>query len=148
MVKDTLLKAIHNNGINEAFIMMYFYDKVVMGRYHEQQLFFGEEFEDENLMEYHIFNSELEIRGNKEKSAIIKDTKQTIEEKMFIVGNQSRLEEGKSCVTQNGRRVVFPFEVEFQSAKENPLRLIVRHLFDDKTGSICGYRLVGIEGVE
>lgn len=143
---NKIQELVKSHGMEQADIMMYFHDQVVIGIYKDGNLKLGSEPHWKYMTEFHIFNNEKELRGkNFESVCEIKDTPEKLEEKMFVIGNKSVVEDGKSIVTQNGREIILPWEVSFGSVSDNPLRLVVHHLFDEE-GCICGYRLCGIEG--
>lgn len=159
MLKEKIIEEIQKERMEDAFLMLYFYDQVVIGRYKEAQLYFAVDspelhkteyrFDDTLCVEIHIFNREKEIRWRKEagKFCVIYDTKDFFDEDMFMIGNESRVSNGCTKLVQYGRALCVPWEVEIKKAeKKNQLRLVVRHLFDDDKATIKGYRLVEIKG--
>ena len=167
VIKDAIIKY----NIEKAYIMMYFYDKVVMGKVVDSKPLYAIKengapvlteycFDDELCYEIHIFNKEKELRWHRlEESTVdnmefvlITDPKEDkilgemfFEEKMFIIGSRGDrvIENGEdtTLLGQYGREVILPFKV----AEKVDLRLAVHHIFDED-GSISGYRLVDIEG--
>lgn len=159
MLAQRIIQEIEKNKIDSAFIMMYFYDQIVIGKYYNDQLKFAIEtpqlheseycFDDELCFEIHIFNTQKEIRWRKETDVfcIIEDPEkgEFFSEEMFILGTKKtmKIENGCTRLEQYGRVVCVPWEVE---KKNNPLKLVVHHLFDAKKAIITGYRLVDIKG--
>lgn len=151
MLEDIILEQISDNNINDAYIMMYFFDKVIIGKYENKKLIIPDTYDETLIDEIHIFNPSLELRYNKEANKFIKitDTIDFFEEKMFLIGNQSELIEKDgnkfTRVKQYGREIILPFNIDIKDANHN-LRLVVHNLFDDEQCYICGYRLVNIIG--
>lgn len=150
MLKDSILDQIIKHEMNKAFIMIYFFDQVIIGIFSKKTgLFIPGNFDEKLVDEIHIFNSFLEIRWSSEyqKYILIKDTKDYFEESMYLIGNKSVIKNGCSIVTQYGRKVVLPFEYNI-SGGNHSLALVVHHLFSNKSNCIQGYRLVDIREVE
>lgn len=150
MLKDNILKQIVEHNMDEAFIMMYFFDQVIIGIYSKNNGLFIPGSYDENLLdEIHIFNPKKEIRWTREyrEYVLIQDTKDYFEESMYLIGNKSIVKDGYSIVTQYGRKMVLPFEYHISSGNHN-LALIVHHLFSDENSCLQGYRLVNIAEVK
>ncbi len=149
---------INNNKMNEAFIMVYFYDQVLIGRYENQDIIIKDDFDESIVNEIHIFNEDKEIRwkrvcNNKldwgvedNNFILIKDTEDYFEESMFLIGNKSRREGQFTTISQYGRKMILPFEYDIQGGNHT-LALIAHHLFNND-GSIGGYRLVNIKEVK
>ena len=149
--------------MNRCWIMIYFYDRVVMGTYKDNALLLADpEGEaplggynpDMNLCyEIHIFNEEKELCWHRTDEDSYDFTETTdgseenfFEEKMFIIGTSIKsMANGSVKLCQSGREACLPFKPLKNT--DNPLRLVVHHLFDDE-GGIKGYRLAGIEGGE
>ena len=170
-VNIQIAEAIKKYNIDKAYIMMYFYDKVVMGKVENSKPVYAIKedgtpvladycFDDDLCYEIHIFNEEKELRWHRLEEnnedniefVVITDTEDNVdlgemffEEKMFIIGSRGdRIIEngdGATLLSQYGREVILPFDVD----KNSDLRLVVHHIFDED-GSICGYRLLDIEG--
>lgn len=150
MMKDKLLNVIESNDMSFAWVMLYFYDQVVMGKYENNQLVLMNEDYDETLCyQVHIFNKDKELRSSNDFDFIeIKSPKDSafyMEEKFYVLGNKTLVEEGCTTFTQYGRKIKLPVVVQTQGVNHNT-RLVVHHLFDEKTGYLKGYRLVDIEG--
>ena len=170
-IKEKIIKEIEKHSIEKAYIMVYFYDKVVMGKVIGKEALYAiqkEErpvlseycFDDELCYEIHIFNREKELRWHRMEAdseenmefVEIKDPEKNadlgemfFEEKMFIIGSRGEriIKHGDKATLlgQYGREVILPFNVD----EEKDLRLVVHHIFDEN-GNISGYRLVDIEG--
>lgn len=145
MIKEKLEPLFIKKNLQNAYIMLYFYDQVVMGQYKDGTLDITKEVDDENLTEIHIFNQDIELRGaTLENLYEVRDTKDYMVERMYLIGNQSKIKGKHSVIKQNGREIIMPFVIQFNKVTDNKMKLIVHHLFDDN-GDICGYRLAGIE---
>ena len=169
-VNNKIAKAINDviedHEIKKAYIMMYFYDKVVMGKVVDKKPVYAIKengvpvltdycFDDELCYEIHIFNEETELRWHRSETDLednmefipITDPNKEMffEEKMFIIGNRGeriiKTAGAATLLSQYGREVILPFIVD----EKKDLRLVVHHIFDND-GSISGYRLVDIEG--
>lgn len=149
---DEIKKAIQENNMESAWIMIYFVDQVLMGRYIDGHIIFADtEYNENNILEVHIFNKEKELRsGNNLEFVPItdpEDAKNYFTEKFFILDEVGNVEtvNGQTITTlgRNGRMVKIPMA----SNSVRP-RLVVHHLFDEKKGNLKGYRLVDIEGGE
>ena len=149
---EKLISVIKQNDMQSAWIMIYFIDQVLMGRYKDGCIIFADtEYDEKNILEIHIFNKEKELRtgGNLEFVSIVdpEDDTYYFAEKFFILDEVKNEEiiDNQTITTfgRNGRIVKIPMI----SNGEKP-RLVVHHLFDEKTGNLKGYRLVDIEGGE
>ena len=147
MLEEKILNQIKSQNMNNAFIMIYFFDKVVIGKYENSQLFIPVSYDEELFDEIHIFNKDLEIRWNKdhEKVSVIKDTNDYFTEEMYLIGNSSDIKDGYTVVKQYGREMILPFGYKIENAKHD-LVLVVHNLFSDTENYIDGYRLVDIKG--
>lgn len=141
MLEDKLLKVMKDNQIDQAFIMIYFFDQVVIGKFKNNELFIPVQYDETLCDEIHIFNKDKEIRWTREYNQFIEiiDTKDIFREEMYLIGNKSVVKDGYSVVTQYGRQIILPFEVHIQHT--NHLRLVVHNLFSEEDNYICGYRL-------
>lgn len=148
MLEDNILNIIKEKQMDYAFIMIYFFDQVIIGKYINNILFIPCQYNEELCDEIHIFNKDREIRWTREydKYIEITDTKDFFEEEMYLIGNKSEIKDGYSIVTQYGREVILPFEINIKHTNE--LRLVVHNLFSEEDSYICGYRLVDIVGGE
>ena len=150
MLKDSILDQVAKHEIDKAFIMIYFFDQIIIGVFSKETgLFIPGSYDEKLVDEIHIFNSFLEIRWSSEyqEYVLIKDTKDYFEENMYLVGNKSVIKNACSIVTQYGREIVLPFEYHIHGGSHS-LALVVHHLFSDKSNCIEGYRLVDIREVE
>lgn len=147
MMRDKIIGVINQYEMKEADIMIYFYDQVVIGKYDNHVLFIPGEFDEDLFQEIHIFNDDLEIRWSSKFDTPVKivSKKPYFKEEMCILGNKSEVKDGYSIVTQYGRKVILPFEVDIKNANHD-LKIKVHHLFDEETSAISGYRLVKIKG--
>lgn len=147
MLEEKIINEIKTHEMNKAFIMMYFFDKVIIGKYQNNELIIPDSYNENLVDEIHIFNEDLEIRYSREYDEFIeiRDTRDYFEEKMYLFGNKSESVDGGTLIKQYGREIILPFQVNILNAQHN-LRLVVRNLFDDNNTQICGYRLVGIIG--
>ena len=172
-VNKQITEAIEKYNIEKAYIMMYFYDKVVMGEFVDgksvdsKPVYAIKEngvptltdycFDDELCYEIHIFNDDIELRWHRLEDSSednmefisITDPGEDMffEEEMFIIGSRGdriiKSAGGATLISQYGREVILPFDVDLDENKD--LKLVVHHIFD-KDGSISGYRLVDIKG--
>ena len=166
-VNNKIDNAIKKYNIKQAYIMMYFYDRVVMGKVVESKPVYAIKengdpaltdycFDDELCYEIHIFNTDIELRWHRSEESTAanmefipikdpKDDEMFFKEKMFIIGSRGeriiKSASGTTLLSQYGREVILPFDVD----KEKDLKLVVHHIFDED-GSIRGYRLVYIDG--
>ena len=133
MLVKKIKEACKQFHISKAYIMIYFYDQVVLGKVENEEI--------------HLFNQEMELRCTREHEDFIQivSGNDYFEEEMFIIGNTSEVKEGYSIIRQNGRKVIVPFEVEISNGKHD-LSLVVHHLFSKEGNYIEGYRLVDIKG--
>lgn len=147
MLEEKIINEIKTHEMNKAFIMMYFFDKVIIGKYQNNELIIPDSYNENLVDEIHIFNEDLEIRYSREYDEFIeiRDTRDYFEEKMYLFGNKSESVDDGTLIKQYGREIILPFQVNILNAQHN-LRLVVRNLFDDNNTQICGYRLVGIIG--
>lgn len=149
-MKNKIISALKKFDMSFAWVMLYFYDQVVIGKYTNEELILICDKYDENLCyEVHLFNKEKELRcGENFKFVEIespKDEKFFMEEKFFILGNKLVKSDGYITLTQYGRKVSLPITLSKQEQLKR-FRLVVHHLFDEETGYVNGYRLVDIEG--
>ena len=147
MLREKILDVLNIHHMDKAYIMIYFFDQVVIGKYSDSVLFIPSEYNENLFDEIHIFNHEKELRWSRENEcvSVIEDTHEYLEESMYIIGNKSVIKEGYSIVSQYGRELILPFEVDIHHENNN-LQLVVHHLFSNDVNSICGYRLVDIKG--
>ena len=147
---EKIKKAIQKNNMESAWIMIYFVDQVLMGRYKDGNIIFADtEYNENNILEVHIFNKEKELRSGNNLTFVEipdpEDAKNYFTEKFFILDEVKNVEtvNGQTITTlgRNGRMVKIPMAVP-----NNPLRLVVHHMFDKDTGFLEKYRLVDIEG--
>ena len=146
MLREKILNVLKLHHIDKAYIMIYFFDQVVIGKYNNSILFIPSEYNENLFDEIHIFNHKKELRWNRENESVsvIEDTQDYLVESMYIIGNKSVIKDGYSIVSQYGREIILPFEVDIHT--NNNLQLVVHHLFSNDVNSICGYRLVDIKG--
>lgn len=147
MLREKIIEAINRYQIEEAYVMIYFIDQVVVGIFNNKTLFIPQSFNEDLWSEIHVFNVDMELRCIKETDNFIQilSNKDYFEEEMFIIGNRSEIKDGYTILTQYGREVILPFEVDIKNAKHD-LRLVVHHLFSAEGNYIDGYRLVDIRG--
>ena len=147
MLRKKILDVLNLHHMDKAYIMIYFFDQVVIGKYNHSVLFIPSEYNEDLFDEIHIFNHEKELRWNRDNEtvSVIEDTNDYLDESMYIIGNKSVIKDGYSIITQYGREVILPFEVDINQTNNN-LRLVVHHLFSNDDNSICGYRLADIKG--
>lgn len=148
MMNTRIVEFIRKNyNSKRVFIFLYFYDQFILGIFENNHLYMIEHYEEKLLTEIHIFNEEKEYRGKTMNSLVeITDNQDYFEEKMWIIGNKTKIQDQATIVTQQGRKLVLPYPiVSFDQASKNPLRLVVRHQFSQESGDIIGYRLVNIE---
>ena len=136
--------------ISFAWVMLYFYDQVVMGKYQNDELVLVSDDYDETLfLEAHLFNKDKELRCSSDFNFVEiispKDEKFYMEEKFHILGNKIHVDGDTTIFTQYGRRIKLPLIVKNKGVNHG-VRLVVHHLFDEETGYVNGYRLVDIEG--
>ncbi|MDO4467660.1 MAG: CRISPR-associated protein Csx19 [Bacillota bacterium] len=145
---ELLKNTVEMNHMDFAWIMIYFTDKVVVGKYKKNELIFPtNELEKEKCVEVHIFNKEKELRADQSfEFQEIKTFKDYFfSEDFFILGKDNQEEKeinGHTFTTfkQNGREITLPVKKD-----NNGYRLEVHHLFDQETGNMSGYRLVDIK---
>lgn len=149
-MKDKLIAVLKQNNMSFAWVMMYFYDQVVMGKYEKEELLLlCDEYNEDLCYEIHLFNKEKELRAGSNfefieiKSPIEK--RFYMEEKFFVLGNKAQISGDSTKLTQYGRMVKLPLILKNEKPNHD-LRLVVHHLFDEETGYVKGYRLVDIEG--
>lgn len=148
MLADKIINEIEKHSITQAYIMMYFFDQVILARYVNNELLIPSKYDENLIDEIHIFNPNIEIRYTREyqEFVVVEDTNDYFDEEMYIIGNRSEIIDDKyTMVTQYGRKVILPFECNIKNAKHD-LRLVVRHLFSNDDSHICGYRLLDIIG--
>lgn len=150
MMKNKILEQLQKYEMKFSWIMLYFYDQVILGKYENEQLVFSTNDYDESLCyEIHLFNKDKEIRCGKDFDfKLIEDPESSeyyLEEKFYILGNKGEINNGFTTLTQYGRKVTLPLEIEVKNASHNA-RLVVHHLFDEEDGHLKGYRLVDITG--
>ena len=147
MLVEKIKEACKHYSISKAYIMIYFYNQVVLGKIENDDVFILVDYEDDLWSEIHIFNQDMELRCTKEHEDFIQivSGNDYFEEDMFIIGNTSVVNDGYSIISQNGRKVVVPFEVKINNGKHD-LSLVVHHLFSKEGNYIDGYRLVDIKG--
>lgn len=148
MLKEIIIKEIDAHSMIEAYIMMYFFDQVILARYVNNELIIPCEYDENLIDEIHIFNPNIEIRYTREyqEFVVVEDTNDYFDEEMYLIGNRSEIIDDKyTVVTQYGRKIVLPFICNIKNAKHD-LRLVVRHLFSNEDSHICGYRLLNIIG--
>lgn len=150
MMKNKLINVLKQKGMSFAWVMLYFYDQLVIGKYENDVLVLMNDVYDESLcFQIHLFNKEKELRSNGDfnfvelKSPVNK--KFYLEEKFHVLGNKTYVEDGTTTFTQYGRKVKIPLVVKKQGVNHD-VRLVVHHIFDEETGYVKGYRLVDIEG--
>jgi len=143
--------------MEDAFVMIYFYDQVLIGKYDNYCMTMKEDYDETLINEIHIFDKEKEIRWKRttgdinwqneyDHFIIIRDTEDFVEESMFLIGNKSIKDGLFTVVTQYGRKMILPFECYIENGHHR-WALIVHHLFFSD-GSIGGYRLVDIKEVK
>lgn len=147
MLVKKIKEACKQFHISKAYIMIYFYDQVVLGKVENEVVFIPVTYNDDLWYEIHLFNQEMELRCTREHEDFIQivSGNDYFEEEMFIIGNTSEVKEGYSIIRQNGRKVIVPFEVEISNGKHD-LSLVVHHLFSKEGNYIECYRLVDIKG--
>ena len=148
MLADKIINEIEKHSITQAYIMMEFFDQVILARYVNNELLIPSKYDENLIDEIHIFNPNIEIRYTREyqEFVVVEDTNDYFDEEMYIIGNRSEIIDDKyTMVTQYGRKVILPFECNIKNAKHD-LRLVVRHLFSNDDSHICGYRLLDIIG--
>lgn len=152
MVKEMIISQLQQHHMQNAWVMLYCYDQVVIGKYENETLKMPAIVNEEYCYEIHCFNQDKELRCGKNQQFIcIEDSKDPLyimKESCFILGNQGRVTDGFTELMQYGRKVTLPVEIQVKNASHQ-WRLVVHHQFDENDGHLCGYRLVDLcEGGE
>ena len=148
-MKNKIIESLKKHNMSFAWVMLYFYDQVVMGKYENNKLILtSDSYTEELCYEVHLFNRDKELRGSRdfdlEEFTTPFDGEFHMEEKFFILGNKIS-EEDFIVLTQYGRKIKLPILIN-EKMDFKKLRLVVHHLFNENTGYVDGYRLVDIEG--
>ena len=151
-----ILNVINEHNIQKAYVLAYFYNKVCVGIYENNNIIFNKEVDYNLLTQIRIFNKDLEIRfvlneeTNEFDISIIDDNipnQGMFDEAMFIAGNKIVGENDKfTTLKQTGGKIDIPFKVNEEEASKG-LRLIVRNYFNtDKNDQVVieNSRLVDI----
>lgn len=151
-----ILNIINEHNIQKAYVLAYFYNKVCVGIYENNNIIFNKKVDYNLLAQIRIFNKDLEIRfvlneeTNEFDISIIDDNipnQGIFDEAMFIAGNNIVGENDKfTTLKQTGGEIDIPFKVNENEAS-NGLRLIVRNYFNtDKNDQVVieNSRLVDI----
>ena len=141
MTKEEIIKTIIEKNIDNANVLAYFYNKVCVGIYENEDIIFNQEVNYELLTQIRIFNETKEIRfvldeesqefifSEVEDSEI--DKEKVIEEYMFVSGNEIvSSNERFTTVTQLGRVVDIPLKLTEEEVKKG-VRLVVRNYFEE-----------------
>ena len=155
-METKILNVINEHNIQKAYVLAYFYNKVCVGIYENNNIIFNREVDYNLLTQIRIFNKNLEIRfvlneeTNEFDISIIDDNipnQGIFDEAMFIAGNKIVGENDKfTTLKQTGGEIDIPFKVNENEAS-NGLRLIVRNYFNtDKNDQVVieNSRLVDI----
>lgn len=150
MMKNKLITILKQYEMSFAWVMLYFYDQVVMGKYQNEELILMSDNYDEALcFQVHMFNQEKELRSGNDFNYIEikspKNEKYYMVEEFHVLGNKTTVEGDSTTFTQYGRSIKLPLIVEKQGVNHG-VKLVVHHLFDEETGYVKGYRLVDIKG--
>ena len=151
-----ILNVINEHNIQKAYVLAYFYNKVCVGIYENNNIIFNKEVDYNLLTQIRIFNKDLEIRfvlneeTNEFDISIIDDNipnQGIFDEAMFIAGNKIVGGNDKfTTLKQTGGEIDIPFKVNEEEASKG-LRLIVRNYFNtDKNDQVVieNSRLVDI----
>ena len=159
MTKEMIINSIKEKKITKAYILGYFYDKVCVGIYENEDIIFNRQVNYDLLTQIRIFNKDLEIKYvlDEEKqefiySEVIEDLeKDHFDEYMYVSGNKILFSNDKfTTITQIGREVDIPFKVTSDEV-EKGIRLVVRNYFEeneDKQVVLTNSRLVGFSKEE
>ena len=145
-METKILNVINEHNIQKAYVLAYFYNKVCVGIYENNNIIFNREVDYNLLTQIRIFNKNLEIRfvlneeTNEFDISIIDDNipnQGIFDEAMFIAGNKIVGENDKfTTLKQTGGEIDIPFKVNENEAS-NGLRLIVRNYFNtDKNDQV------------
>ena len=151
-----ILNVINEHNIQKAYVLAYFYNKVCVGIYENNNIIFNKEVDYNLLTQIRIFNKDLEIRfvlneeTNEFDISIIDDNipnQGMFDEAMFIAGNKIvEVNDKFTTLKQTGGKIDIPFKVNEEEASKG-LRLIVRNYFNtDKNDQVVieNSRLVDI----
>ena len=153
MNKEIIINKIKENNITKAYVIGYFYNRVCVGLFANNDIVFNHNVNYELLTQIRIFNKDLEMKYilDEEKkefiySEIKDDNKNYFDEYMFITGNTILDTNAQfTTITQIGRIVDIPFKVTAAEVKDG-IRLVVRNYFaenQDKQVVLVNSRLVG-----
>ena len=155
-METKILNVINEHNIQKAYVLAYFYNKVCVGIYENNNIIFNREVDYNLLTQIRIFNKNLEIRfvlneeTNEFDISIIDDNipnQGIFDEAMFIAGNNIvGVNDKFTTLKQTGGEIDIPFKVNENEAS-NGLRLIVRNYFNtDKNDQVVieNSRLVDI----
>ena len=151
-----ILNVINEHNIQKAYVLAYFYNKVCVGIYENNNIIFNKEVDYNLLTQIRIFNKDLEIRfvlneeTNEFDISIIDDNipnQGMFDEAMFIAGNTIvGVNDKFTTLKQTDGKIDIPFKVNEEEASKG-LRLIVRNYFNtDKNDQVVieNSRLVDI----
>lgn len=145
-METKILNVINEHNIQKAYVLAYFYNKVCVGIYENNNIIFNREVDYNLLTQIRIFNKDLEIRfvlneeTNEFDISIIDDNipnQGIFDEAMFIAGNKIvGVNDKFTTLKQTGGEIDIPFKVNENEAS-NGLRLIVRNYFNtDKNDQV------------
>lgn len=152
--KDKIISKINENNMEKAYVIAYFYNKVCVGFFEDNDIYFNDTVNYDFLTQIRIFNKEKEIIYvfNEDTESfdfsIVEDenNEDVLDEYMMISGNKIKSKNNSfTTITQIGKCVDLPFEVNEEEVK-NGIRLVVRNYFKEDENNqvvISKSRLVG-----
>lgn len=144
-METKIIEALKQYDMKEAYILIYFIDKVVLGKYKDEKLFIPVSYDESLCTSIHIFNKDKELRTNSLDNEFkqVPELEEYLEECIYVIGSEYESYENYTIARQYGREIVLPFVV--YDTKKNSIRIQVRNYYGEDA-SFSGYRLVNIIG--